>query len=82
MSKYKYVKLVNYFNTLSGFKIHKREDNDAYDDLLSYTSRIESIIPDAIHYESILKQGYYDEFLEKKLGELVLEINQKTLCVV
>jgi hypothetical protein len=84
MSKYKYVELVNYFNTVSGFKIHNREDNDsdAYDDLLSYTSRIESIIPDAIHYESILKQGYCDDFLEKKLGELVLEINQKTLCIV
>ena len=88
MSKSEYVKIVNYFNTISGFKIHIREDydydNGVFDDdlLLSYTSRIESMIPDAIHYENILRQGYHDDFLEKKLGELVLEINQKTLCVV
>ena len=30
----------------------------------------------------LARQGYHDDFLEKKLGELVLEINQKTLCVV
>lgn len=87
MSKSEYVKIVNYFNTVSGFKIHMREDNDnddVFDDdlLLSYTFRIESMIPDAIHYENILRQGYHDDFLEKKLGELVLEINQKTLCIV
>lgn len=85
MSKSEYVKIVNYFNTISGFKIHTREDhdNDVFDDnlLSSYTSRIESMIPDAIHYENILRQGYHDDFLEKKLGELVLEINQKILCV-
>ena len=88
MSKSEYVKIVNFFNTISGFKIHMREDhyndNDVFDDnlLSSYTSRIESMIPDAIHYENILRQGYHDDFLEKKLGELVLEINQKTLCIV
>jgi hypothetical protein len=59
-------------------------DNDVFDDnlLSSYASRIESMIPDAIHYENILRQGYHDDLLEKKLGELVLEINQKTLCIV
>lgn len=88
MSKSEYVKIVNFFNTISGFKIHMREDhyndNDVFDDnlLSSYTSIIESMIPDAIHYENILRQGYHDDFLEKKLGELVLEINQKTLCIV
>lgn len=88
MSKSEYVKIVNFFNTISGFKIHMREDhyndNDVFDDnlLSSYTSIIESMIPEAIHYENILRQGYHDDFLEKKLGELVLEINQKTLCIV
>lgn len=82
MSKSEYMKIVNYFNTISGFKIHLRKEMDDYQDLLSYTSNIQSMIPDAIHYENILKQGYYDDFLDKKLCGLVLEINQKTLCVV
>ena len=82
MLKSEYIKIVNYFNTVSGFKIHMREDSDTYDDLSTYTSKIESIIPDAIHYENILRQGYHDDILEKKLGGLVLEINQKTLCIV
>ena len=57
MSKSEYMKIVNYFNTISGFKIHLRKEMD-------------------------LKQGYYDDFLDKKLVGLVLEINQKTLCIV
>ena len=83
ITKIDYIYFVNCFNNVSGFKIHLRKNaEDSYDDLLPYTSLIQSIIPKAEHYEKIRKQGYCDDFLEKELGKTVLEINQKTLCVV
>lgn len=81
MSKTEYIQTVNDWNTVSGFKIILRDNLKSYHDLLSYKKDIQTKMEKAIFYEEMLKKGYYDEELEKELGLLVLEINQKTLNI-
>lgn len=81
MSKTEYIQTVNDWNTVSGFKIILRDNLKSYHDLLSYQRDIQTKMEKAIFYEEMLKKGYYDEHLERELGLLVLEINQKTLNI-
>lgn len=81
MSKIEYIQTVNDWNKVSGFKIILRDNLESYHDLLSYKRDIQTKMEKAIFYEKMLKKGYYDEQLERELGLLVLEINQKTLNV-
>lgn len=81
MSKNEYIQTVNDWNTVSGFKIILRDNLKSYHDLLPYKRDIQTKMEKAIFYEEMLKKGYYDDQLEKELGLLILEINQKTLNI-
>lgn len=79
MEKLEYIRAVNKFNKVSGFRIILREDYNPYDDLLSYTTIINLCTEKAEYYEKMLRRGYIKEKLGEFLMEIVIQINKITL---